>query len=78
MKCNAMEWNALISKYLLSQLSSLKLKALVLYTIYNILRAKIFLPDQKDQKDYTNYKCTDFSITLFEFVNFVIFGKITK
>ena len=75
MKCNAMQWNALISKYLLSQLSSLKLKALVLYTIYNILRAKIFLPDQKD---YTNYKCTDFSITLFEFVNFVIFGKITK
>jgi hypothetical protein len=77
-----MQWNALISKYLLSQLSSLKLKALVLYTIYNIqytiyniLRAKIFLPDQKD---YTNYKCTDFSITLFEFVNFVIFGKITK
>ena len=70
-----MQWNALISKYLLSQLSSLKLKALVLYTICNILRAKIFLPDQKD---YTSYKCTDFSITLFEFVNFVIFAKITK
>ena len=70
-----MQWNALISKYLLSQLSILKLKALVLYTIYNILRAKIFLPDQKD---YTNYKCTDFSITLFEYVNFVIFAKITK